>query len=284
MAKKVVVFDFDGTLTDAEAEGESFVKGYLEDLCLLVGKNIEEVVLAVQSAEAKISSNPNNYGWLYDGLIVAPAMVDPYLRIQSIAGCVLDRFGVFLDHFDRKRLLDLLFKHNYSFVREAFKAGAGKALSDLCANSQIAVYVVTNSHTRSVGKKMALLSENYSNLDTMRERVIGGAKKYIVGDGPEHVVEKMTIPGLSRVIYLHRSAYYNILEKLREENGVGWEDMTVIGDIFELDLALPFMLGTNIGLVVNQFTPQYERDFITARPARATLINSLSEVLPFVLK
>ena len=34
----VLCLDFDGTMTDAEAEGRPFRDGYLEDLCLLVGK------------------------------------------------------------------------------------------------------------------------------------------------------------------------------------------------------------------------------------------------------
>ena len=32
----VLVLDFDGTMTDAEAEGRPFTDGYLEDLCALV--------------------------------------------------------------------------------------------------------------------------------------------------------------------------------------------------------------------------------------------------------
>ena len=37
----VLVLDFDGTMTDAEAEGRPFRDGYLEDLCTLVGRDAE---------------------------------------------------------------------------------------------------------------------------------------------------------------------------------------------------------------------------------------------------
>ncbi len=284
MKKRVVVLDFDGTVTDAEEEGKPFVTGYLNDMRLLLDKSLDDMSLIVQSAETEIAANPKDNGWVYDGVVVAPATVDPYLRIQAVARLVFDRFGRFLNHKDRQSLLQLLFAHNYSLSGTVFKDGAAQLLHDVGSNKEVVGYIVTNSSTEAVCKKMARLGELYPKLARPGIQVIGGAKKYVVRGQPEHVPGRLAMPGLDRYIYLHRSAYYSILEDIREENNISWEDMAVIGDIFELDLAMPLVLGTKIGLVANQFTPQYERDFITSHPTRATLINSLSEVLPFVLR
>jgi FMN phosphatase YigB (HAD superfamily) len=289
MKKRVLVLDFDGTLTNAEEEGKPFAKGYKEDLSILLRKKIEEVSVIAQSAEAEIIADPAAHGWKNesDGVIVAPAMADPYLRMQAIAHHAFDKFGLYLNRTDREHLLTLLFMRNYHQSGTVFKDGAGELLFDLYTNSDLATYIVTNSTLEGVFKKILALSKTAGipELVRLQNNVIGGAKKYVVGNKPEHLVEKITIPGLSRPIYVRRSEYYKVLENLREENNIDWEDMMVIGDIFELDLALPFMLGARVGLVANQFTPQYERDFIASRRVPpAAIINSLDEVLPFVLK
>jgi hypothetical protein len=51
----------------------------------------------------------------------------------------------------------------------------------------------------------------------------------------------------------------------------------VIGDIFELDLAMPLALGARIGLVSSAQTPPYERAFVAAHP-RGRVIDDLREI------
>jgi hypothetical protein len=284
MEKRLVVLDFDGTITNVEEEGRMFLSGYIVDLCYLLAKTVDEIAPVMHDVYGKIAANPGENGWLYNGLIVAPATVDPYLRMRAIAQKVFGHFGVFLDSLDRGHLLDFLYTNNYPLSSVAFKDGACQMLRELCANDEISVYIVTNSHTEGVRKKLVTLGADNDELASMCERVIGGAKKYLVDGRPDHVAESITLPGLSRPMYLRRSAYFDVLERLREIHGIGWEAVTVIGDIFELDLALPFALGARVGLVLNEFTPKYEKDFIAGNTDRACFINSLYEVLPFVLR
>lgn len=287
MPKRVAVLDFDGTITDAEEEAKPFVKGYMGDLCLLVRLDAEKLDLLVQSAEKEIASHPEKHGWFYDGVMVASS-ADPYLHMQAVARNIFDQLGLFPgpNPSERKYWLERLFSRNYPLSGIAFKPGAGQMLSGLCTNKDTAAYIVTNSSTEGVCKKILALSKDYPELAGLCGQVIGGAQKYVIGGRPEHLkYEKITIPGLSRLIYVKRSAYYDILENIREKNNIGWDDMTVIGDIFELDLVLPFELGAGVGLVANKFTPQYELDFFNSQRTRpAKIINSLSEVLPFVLR
>ena len=65
-----------------------------------------------------------------------------------------------------------------------------------------------------------------------------------------------------------------------DEAGATFEDLVVVGDIFELDLAMPLALGARVGLVTSPRTPAYERAFVTAHP-RATLIEDLAQIPAF---
>ena len=51
----------------------------------------------------------------------------------------------------------------------------------------------------------------------------------------------------------------------------------VFGDIFELDLCLPLALGASVGLMTNNFTPQWELDYLSDHE-RGHLLSSLDEV------
>src|SRR6478736_9887705 len=111
----VLVLDFDGTMTDAEAEGRPFREGYLEDLCLLVGRAVgdPEVTAIADAVEGELANAPASHPFVWHGRAVAPATVDPYLRMVPIAHRVLDRFGAIASGTDRGRLLStVLYKYN----------------------------------------------------------------------------------------------------------------------------------------------------------------------------
>ena len=76
--KRMVIFDFDGTLTDAEQEGQPFRAGYLDDLTVLTGLPRDQVEAEAIKFEAEVASNPERFGWMFKGQIVAPATVDPH--------------------------------------------------------------------------------------------------------------------------------------------------------------------------------------------------------------
>src|SRR6476620_4322933 len=103
----VLALDFDGTMTDAESEGRPFRDGYLDDLALLVGKTPgdAEVIAIAAEVEGELARAPHSHPFLWMGRAVAPATVDPYLRMVPIAHAILDRFGVMKDPIDRGKLL-----------------------------------------------------------------------------------------------------------------------------------------------------------------------------------
>ena len=248
----MLVLDFDGTVTDAEEEGKPFCAGYLEDLAALTDRSLDDIQAMAAQFEAEVAADPDNHGWQYNGAIVAPASVDPYLRIMPVARKIFDVCQVFLNQSDRNRLLDgILYRYNYQKTGVAFRTGAYELLVGL---RETPTYVVTNSHTEPVRAKIRTLARD-TELDWLLERVHGRARKYVIDDSFTTVPQSLRVEGLSRPILLRRRAYCEALNRLLEREGLDWSKLWVVGDIFELDLAMPLAMGARIGLVVNRFTP-----------------------------
>jgi hypothetical protein len=269
-------------MTDAEAEGRPFRDGYLEDLCLLVGRKPgdPEVLEIAETTEVEIAAAPHAHPFLWMGRAVAPATVDPYLRMVPIAHRILDRFGAIPDATDRGRLLgSVLYKYNYTKTlgHPVFRAGAGEVLRALGGSP---TWIVTNSDTHAVAGKIAALDRDAPGVAWLTSRVRGFARKFDVDDAWAAAPDAMALPGLERSVLLRRRAYFDILKAVLDEAGKTFEDLVVVGDIFELDLAMPLALGARVGLVVGPRTPDYERAFVTAHP-RAALIEDLSQIPAF---
>ncbi len=274
----MLILDFDGTVTDAEAEGAPFRAGYLADLALLVGVDEDTVRLLAERIEREIAEDEQAFGWVFRGSIVAPANVDPYLRIMPVARRIFDHFGCFPGVLDRERLCDgILYRYNYAKSATVFRPGAREVLAGLDRSS---TWVVTNSHADVVREKILRLgaSENGENaLAWLSERVFGRAQKYLIDDDLHAVPASLPVPGLQRPVLLRRRVYFERLDALRQEQGVGWEDVLVVGDIFELDLSLPLALGARVALMAGPFTPDYERAFVAGHP-RGHVLQSLAEL------
>lgn len=278
----VLVLDFDGTMTDAEAEGRPFRDGYLEDLCALVGRPLRdpEVLAIAADVEAELARAPEAHPFLWLGRAVAPATVDPYLRMVPIANRILDRFDAIPDPQLRGRLLaNVLYKYNYAKTlgNPVFRSCAGQVLQALRGQP---VWIVTNSDTHAVAAKLAALDRDAPGVAWLAERVRGGARKFDIDDAWTAAPEALTVAGLDRPVLLRRRHYHAILRTLLDQEGAGFADLVVVGDIFELDLALPLALGARVGLVSSARMPGYERRFVATQP-RARLLEDLREIPGF---
>jgi hypothetical protein len=211
------------------------------------------------------------------GRAVAPATVDPYLRMVPIANRILDRYEVLASPVDRGRLLgSILYKYNYAKTlgRPVFRPGAGGVLAEL-ADKQ--TFVVTNSDTHAVASKIAALDREMPGVIALTSRVRGQARKFDIDDTWTGVDAEMQLRGLDRPVLLRRRMYHDILKAVLDDAGATFADLIVVGDIFELDLAMPLALGARVGLVVSSHTPAYERAFVGEHP-RGRLIEHLSEI------
>ena len=178
---------------------------------------------------------------------------------------------------DRGRLLgSVLYKYNYAKTlgHPVFRAGAGEVLRAL---SGMEAWIVTNSDTHAVAGKVAALDRDTPGVAWLTSRVRGHARKFDVDDTWTGVDAELPLPGLDRPVLLRRRAYHDILRTVLEASGATFEDLVVVGDIFELDLAMPLSLGARVGLVGSARTPGYERAFVDAHP-RARMIEDLAEI------
>jgi hypothetical protein len=232
------------------------------------------------TVEAELAREPAAHPFLWMGRAVAPATVDPYLRMVPIAHRILDRFGAIPDPDDRARLLGgVLYRYNYAKTlgHPVFRSGAGAVLGALAGSH---AWIVTNSDTHAVAGKIAALDREAPGVAWLTSRVRGHARKFDVDDAWDGAPAELVVPGLERPVLLRRRNYHDILREVLASAGATFADLVVIGDIFELDLALPLSLGARVGLVASAHTPPYERAFVEAHP-RGRVIEALAEIPAF---
>lgn len=274
---RTVVLDFDGTFTDVEAEGEPFTVRFRAMLGDLLGRDVAPLW---EEAMAGLLEAPELHGWVIEGRVVAPATSDPYLRATAAAQRIFDVLGVLRESELRTEVLQMLYRIAYRASRTAFRPEAREVLDALLARD-VAVFVVTNSDPALVSAKLDALELEHR----ARVRLIGDAKKYVVGElsraaaAFDALPESDPLVAIARPVYLRRPYYFESLERISRETGARYEEILVCGDIYELDLALPAALGAHVHLLVRPTTPRFEKDAITALGARGLQGSSLRDVI-----
>ncbi|MBK9032869.1 MAG: hypothetical protein IPL61_16625 [Myxococcales bacterium] len=282
-ARPVVVLDFDGTMTDAEAEGAPFFDGYVADLATLTGGEPAVVRARAEAIRAEMFADPTAYAAEFGDPLraVAPAVVDPYLRMTPIARRIYDEAGVLRDLGDRDRVGSLLYSHHYlhTVTRPVFRPGAAALLRALGRRPDLDVWVVTNSGTHHVRGKIEQLERDGGGVAWLAERVRGNAGKFVIAEDWTAGPSDLTVAGLARPILRKRRRYFDILAGLC---GGDFGRLTVVGDIFELDLSLPDALGARVALVRGPYTPAYELAYLATLGPRAAVVDDLPAVMDFI--
>ena len=276
MAVTLIILDFDGTFTDVEAEAGPFLDAYRDELAERFG---DDLAARWDEVAAEIRSQPEGYGWEYEGRIVAPSHADPYILAVSTAQRLLGDHGLLTDLGERSAFLEALFRSNYPKAASVFRPDAREVVESLLATG-VPVHVVTNSMTEAVQRKLDELSPRH------RERltVHGNARKYVIAQPEtiderfEAVPESLALEGLDRPVLLRRGRYYSVLRQIWESEGASPEGTLVCGDIYELDLALPAALDMHVHLVCRPGTPAYERRAVDRLP-RGAVSEDLRAVL-----
>lgn len=277
MKERVLASDFDGFVTNAEKGAIPFRKGWESGLAEMTGIPLAKVRPLMRSFEKEIINNPTAYAWEMNGRKIAPAVVDPYIRATVATRKLFDAMGLFPDNKEQEEKCQELFTINYPKSATVFRPGARKMLAEVQRVAH--AHIITNSRTEPVLGKL-----EGRRIVFPPDRVHGSAKKYEIDPEWTGVPEFMHIPGLSRPVLLHRKRYYDVLERICRLHWIQLKDLTAVGDIFELDLALLLALGCRVGLLANEFTPQYEIDFLLGQDqSRVRVFSALHEVVPFVL-
>jgi len=266
-----VILDFDGTLTDVEQEAKPFLEAWEKQFSQIVNVPHDEIKRHAEEARKSILQDPKA-GWVYNGLVVAPATADPYVLNTTVYQKLVERLDEHITQLGVNVDMQDLFKKCYPYAGVAFKEGAKEFLEEMAKTRKTAI--VTNSDAAKVKEKVAKLVD-------FEVEVLGNAKKYVVDNSnDEKIPESIQPDGFPRPVYLRRKNYKAVLDSLKER-GFYPSNTAVVGDIYESDLALPEWLGYHAILLETKFTPAYEKNHLPTMP-NSFLAKNFSEVLEYV--
>ena len=239
-----LLLDFDGTLTDTEKEALPALKKWNELFSERAGMPLNEVREQIERIKSKIVPDPK-VGWTVNGYVMAPAAADPYVLHTAAYQALTSKEGI------NENILTGIFHDSYPFSVTVFREGATDFLDALI--KRLSVVIVTNSRTEPVEGKLR-------KMGTYTIPVIGNAKKYVPDTALDSLPEYVHLEGFPRPVVLRRRHYKEILDNFDPEK------TAVMGDIYELDLALPEFLGFNVVQIVTPTTPPYEIQYHNGRP------------------
>ncbi len=255
----LVVLDFDGTLTDSEAHATAFNEASERELIGRLGWDPVEGHNAWSRTIADITSLSPEVAWTRHGHGVCPAATDPYV----IANGAVKRLWMAHDPglSEREFAQHVMEIHHeaYEQVPSPFRPDACALIEALRARG-VGATVVTNSPRDTVASRLAKLPCTTPAFPGVR----GNAGKFSVCAAldtdsrftalPAHV----EWPGLARPVELRRGHYFDALSPAWREAGTGPEGTLVVGDNFELDLAMPLALGCQVHLITRAGTMPHE--------------------------
>ena len=250
---KLIVLDFDGTVTDIEKEAEPFVEVYKQKFTRAFGIGSAELQLLWEQARQKVLSSPATHGMEFDGKIVAPAYADPYTLNTAIAIEILKTLVILPDPEEKRKALDAIFTQSYPYTATVFKDGADEFIARLM--EKFDVCFVTNSQTEKVQNKLGSL-----RLAALPP-VHGDAKKNVLDNSWLEVPESVDLKDFNRPVFLRRHHYWTILDKLLKARQLTREQLLVAGDIYDMDLSIPHFMDSSICLVSRSSTPAH---YVTA--------------------
>lgn len=259
--KMKILSDFDGVLTDQSEEAALVHRLFLEGLTRYCRLPEAAAKALIRRGEEAIEALPNRHGWDFGGRITAFANEDLFIRQNALGAC-LDRMAdegdaELIDLRLRLRAADLqdfkaLAQLAYTRMTEYTRNGELKPLDPAAVETVKKlldegheVVVVSNSGTDRIldlfhragvdavahddAVHGAVLATGDLKSDRKTIRVRGGARKFELGPEPSGFEVS------DYFVETARPVYEQIIREERPD--------AVIGDVFSLDLALPFHLG-----------------------------------------
>jgi hypothetical protein len=269
-----IASDFDGLMTDLTGTTEKYEHSFNQQMAQYLGMNFTEYQEVFTQKTNEIRQFPEEYEWDIGNGRVAPACADPFMLHNVATELTLKEIGKIVPIEIRMKY----FKDFYCLVESPFREGARNYIEVLAENRRFVF--VTNSETNAVKEKLnVLIGEEKAN----EIEVIGQAKKIIIDNewtSTPKVPQTTQLEGFPKPIFLWRGKYKTALDKtfVQQENGY------VIGDVYELDLALPDYLDLNTILLTSSFTPQWEERYYSQNNHKRHKALSLNEIITWVLQ
>src|SRR5262249_23345190 len=262
--------------TDVPAVTDNFFRSYLEELNRRFLSQSPVDAARWQNALARVRAASPDAGWTINTTPAAPAAADPYIQAFE-AGRLGGRETIGRDDVPRE-VFDEADKANPAPLRPELKDVL------LFVHDQGALITfISNSSTAKIQPRLERLFggelPNWIRIQT------GGAK-FSIGEpligatalSPTFLGRFRSQPGavaptgLGRPAYLHRASYATAISLALGGDVEALSRTLFCGDIWEMDLAMPFHLGANIHLVTRAApfaTYGYELDEVVKAGDRA---------------
>lgn len=281
MSFRHVILDFDGTCTRVEDVHEAYVA---ECIRIFEAEVMPGTAKDLRAALAAVKKASPGAGWTLAVTPAAPAFADPYVAVGEAVRLVVKKRHVTkavpLDmHHRANELAQAPWRDEMIDVLEAFR------------KKKITITFVSNSKTTKIEHRLDDLLTGRSALRA-QIRVLGDAGKFRIRELEDDSVSPAlrkaftalppAEPALvgGRPVYLRRGGYMEALAKVWGGKDLAAETL-VCGDIWELDLAMPALLGAHVHLVKRDApyaTYPYETRAIAALGARGSF-GALRDVL-----
>ncbi len=263
----LTVFDFDGTIRKVDGACESsFITPYVHELAQAIKVDETELAEKMSQAWQAVIAKPEDYGWDINGIRVAAA-TDTYLITQAAANKILAETNI----IPEPGLLSRIHKHSRSLMDLVWQPGVGEFIEEMKRSG--GAVIVTNSGTADVENELKDLMGSQPGVE-----VIGDARKFVVDQSWDGWRDKMPSSSIQPEGYPHpvplqRPHYFEVL------NGLG-NIKLVLGDLSELDLLVPQMMGVKTALKRTDYTPHWELSYYgQASGGRRFLIDDYAQAL-----
>ena len=294
-----VVLDFDGTCTLVEDIQQKFLDHYKATVAARAhvdGKPVgADFVAGWSDALDKVRESSPQAAWVTLSYApAAPAWADPYIAAGEAAAWLGRRWKE--THGTKVSLPPDAYNDAYRDHPAPWRPEIVEVLTELVGRG-ITVAFVSNSATAKIEARLGELTTLAPEVRAAI-RVYGEAAKYQtreldwdldVDKAARKPFRKLKLAeraeGLNRPIYLRRGAYYQALLQVWGDAGPCPESTLVVGDVYELDLAMPAALGAHVHLIERAApftTCDYEREL--TRAAGGKVSADLTKVLDRVGK
>lgn len=287
-----VVLDFDGTCTQIPLVYKDYLERYRLKFVEVVESLSESEWKEAQTIVCQVSPKA---GWMVGGCPAAPAAADPYILADESAKFVLRRRG-------KKNVpLPPLNASVYSATPAPWRNEALSTFLRLIERG-VRLHFISNSSTTMIQERLSqLFGGNNSLPDAISVQSDAGKFRICELAWDENILlpleaqarflalpatyGDLSMQGLERPIYLRRGAYFEAIYRALRGNLDVLNSTVFCGDIWEMDLAMPYALGANVHFVERAApfqTYAYEREALKECGSRGKASADLSGLLEWL--
>ena len=263
-----IVFDFDGVFTDQTDHVKLYTNLMINEIEKITSKEWPEIQQEMDEELHLLHRNSTTQGWKPLGTLSAYWNESDSFTATAIFENLLNRRYqevVEQHHPSVYKCLDKFFKQAYAETKPRMDQGIEEMFGEL-AKQNIGFTIVTTSAEEST---RALLNNE-------QVPIVGKALKFAHNSEFTRYGTNISVQHGSDTynVNVQRDKFHDIIAQIEQKHGS--VDLAV-GDVFSLDLALPYAMGKNIVLKKNEYTPAWAEQFVRACD-RGYVIDGLGEL------